>query len=99
MEYGNYESLEDAFRMIPNDDTMLMVNAEPFVDYNVQEGGYLSENDDEYLDAFAVYAENCYIEVWDLHENFDEGWIVVESEPYPFAIPLDAEIEYGYESL
>ena len=99
MYFGDFEGLKEAFRTIPNDNTVLLVNVQPFVEFNTQPGGYLCENDAEYLDAFAVYADCNYIEVWNVYDVPHMGWGVVEGEPYPFAIPLDAQIEYGYSPL
>lgn len=99
MEIGTYEDLKYALATIPNDDTVLCVNVQPFVDFNVQPGGFLSDNDQEYLDAFATYADCSYIEVWNIYDIPEKGWGVIESEPYPIAVPFDAQIEYEYCSL
>ena len=97
--HGTYEGLKEALRLIPDDETVLLVNAYPFVGFNVRPGGYLSDNGAEYLNAFARYAECSYLEVSDIHDVSNMGWGVVECDPYPFAVPFDAEIEYAYDRL
>lgn len=99
MYLGTYEGLKDALRTIPNDDTVLAVDARPFVEFNLQEGGYLSENDITYKEGFRTYAECSYLEVFEIEDVPEMGWGIVYCESYRFAVPFDAQIEYGYEPL
>ena len=70
----------------------LLVDAAPFVKFNVEEGGYLEYEDDEFCDAFARYADCNFIEV---DEAEDTGeWYLRDGEPYTFAVPYGAVIEY-----
>ena len=99
MEIGTYEGLKNALEAIPNDDTVLLVNAYPFVDFNFDEGGYLEYNDETYKDAFITYADCNYMQVAEIEDVPHMGWGIVYCEAYQFAVPFDAQIEYGYESL
>ena len=54
--------------------------------------GYLEYEDDEFCDAFARYADCNFIEV---DEAEDTGeWYLLDGEPYAFAVPYGAVIEY-----
>lgn len=99
MEFGTFKDLQNALSTIPDDETLLLVNAYPFIDFNFDEGGYLELNDDEYKDGFTVYAECNYMEVMELEENLNVGWGIIHCNSYSFAVPLDATIEYGYMPL
>ena len=99
MERVTFEELKDIFfnwTPSPDENTALHVNAEEYIPFNIAPDGYLGLNDEEYLDAFRVYAECNYIEVWDIEEAPEEGWGIIISEPYPFAMPIDGEIEYEF---
>ena len=92
--FSELKELFDNWNQDSNEKSYFKVNAEEYIQFNIQPEGFLSSNDDEYLDAFQVYAECNNIEVWDIEENLDEDWGVIISEPYPFAMPLDGEIDY-----
>ena len=97
MERVTFEELKEiieSWDRDPDDRACIHVNAEEYVQFNIEPGGYLSLNDDEYLDAFKTYVECNCVEVWEVEEALEEGWGIIISEPYPFAMPLDGEIDY-----
>lgn len=82
------ENIEEAFEECG----ALLVDAAPFVQFNVEEGGYLEYEDDEFCDAFATYAECQLIEVDEVEDTGE--WYLLNGEPYAFAVPYDSVIEY-----
>ena len=93
----SYEELKARFDELTksgeDEYVVLQLDASEYVEFNCAADGYLGLNDEEYLDAFAAYADCNYIEVWDIEEHPVQGWGIIISEPYPFAMPIDGEIE------
>ena len=75
-----------------NGQVEILVNAEPFIEYNLE--GVSPEDYDEYDDAFRAYAESEYISVVDIVDNPDKNCLEIEGEPYSFAIPIGADVEF-----
>ena len=99
MERGTFYDIQSALATPPDDEHSLIVDASEYVEFNVGFGGYLSENDDVYLDSFRTYADCNYLEVHEAEEDSNMGWGILHCEAYRFAMPLDGEIDFEWQQL
>ena len=95
---GTWIQLAGALNHCPPN-AVVTVDAEPFVDYNLQPGGYLSAASPEICSMFCNDAVGG-IRIIGVHEEPDWGCAVCVNwmaGTYSFAIPMDAEVTYWFE--
>lgn len=102
--YQNYTGMSQDLPAVLDQaptDWLATIDAEPFIDYNLGPDGFLYDAPAEIQEEFRHDAE-IGIRFVEAEIVEDQGYVRLSnwlSETYDFAIPLDEEIVYWYESF